>query len=75
MAPEVSGGFFTANGGGIYAVNSTGSILGVRISGNTATGKGGGVFEFSSTITFEVAKVIANSAPVDPDVSGAFTFI
>ena len=77
---KVSGGSFTGNaafeGGGIHILNSTGSILGAKISGNVAIGTGGGVFaDAMSAVTLQVAKVIANNAPVAPNVSGSFTFV
>ena len=77
---KVIGGSFTGNsspkGGGIYIHTSTGSILGVTISGNTATVVGGGVCQAGvGTVTLQIAKVIANSAPLGPDVYGTFTFV
>ena len=46
------------------------SLTSATISGNPATNKGGGVFETASTITVQIAKITANTAPVDPDISG-----
>lgn len=78
----ISGGSLTgnsaANGGGIYTYNAGGSIKGVTISGNTALTAGGGIFNGGSTpgaVTLQIAKVIANTAPTDPNVSGAFTLV
>jgi hypothetical protein len=77
---KVIGGRFTGNaafeGGGIHILNATGSILGANITGNAAISAGGGVFaDAMSVVTLQVAKVIANSAPVGPNVSGPFTFV
>lgn len=81
---HISGGTITGNsavdGGGIYAYNSTGSILGVTISGNAASAEGGGVLHSGvdggiGTVTLQIAKVIGNSAPTDPNTSGPFTFV
>ncbi len=77
---KVIGGSFTGNaafeGGGIHIQNSTGSILGAKVSGNAAIAAAGGVFaDATSVVTLQVAKVIANSAPVAPNVSGSYTFV
>jgi predicted outer membrane repeat protein len=63
------------SGGGIETYGSTGSITGVIISGNTAA-IGGGIFNSGNgtadigVLTVQIAKVIANIAPDDPNVSG-----
>lgn len=77
---HVSGGVFKGNtaddGGGIFIQNSTGSIQGDSISGNVALVEGGGVFQQATgTVTLQIATVIANTAPVGPNIFGAFTLV
>ena len=78
---EIIGGSIKRNsasyaGGGIETYGATGSIRGVTISGNTARLFGGGIFNSGNgaanvgTLTIQIAKVIANIAPTDPNVSG-----
>jgi hypothetical protein len=75
----VTGGSITGNsgnvGGGIFNSNSTGSIMGVLITHNSAAIAGGGVDNLSGAVTLQIATVIANTAVVDPDVHGTFTFV
>ena len=58
--------------------NSGGSILGTTISGNAATDGGGGVYSGGlapGAVTLHHDKVIANTAPTNPDMAGDFTFV
>jgi predicted outer membrane repeat protein len=76
---HVTGGTFSDNngveaGGGIAVINSGGSIRGATITGNVST-VGGGVWQGGGTVTLQVAMVHGNTAPVDPDVHGTFTFV
>jgi predicted outer membrane repeat protein len=76
---HVIGGSFTDNqagsGGGIAVFGSGGSILGASIERNAAA-VGGGVNQSGpGTVTLQIAKVHGNTAPTDPDVFGAFTFV
>jgi len=75
---HVVGGLFAGNsaedGGGISFSYATGGIAGATITGNVASATGGGVeVNNNSAVTLQIAKVFANSAPMDPDVSGPFT--
>jgi hypothetical protein len=77
-----TGGSIEANaakdGGGIYLYNTAASIESVTISDNSATSKGGGVFNGGfapGTVTLTNDSIVLNIAPIDPDISGPFTFI
>jgi hypothetical protein len=61
-----------SDGGGIYFVNSTGSIAATKVMGNDADNFGGGLFNSGGGIvTLGIADVIAgNVAPIDPDTEG-----
>jgi hypothetical protein len=80
---KIIGGAIKGNfGGGIFAYDSTGRITGVTISGNIASTKGGGILNTgngtSGTLTIQMARIIANIAPVDPNISGppgSFIFV
>lgn len=62
------------NGGGIYALNSEGSILGAKITQNYAHSAGGGVYGAGGgSVTLQIGKVSDNIAPTDPNTSGAIT--
>ncbi|MEQ1859963.1 MAG: right-handed parallel beta-helix repeat-containing protein [Chthoniobacteraceae bacterium] len=70
----IKGNVSSFSGGGIFAYDANGSITGVTISGNVAARSGGGIENTgngtSGIITVQIAKVRANIAPVDPNISG-----
>jgi hypothetical protein len=75
---HITGGSFTTNkagGGAIGVTASSGSILGSKVTGNFAAVEGGGIFNGGGTVEVQADNVFGNTAPLDPDFHGTFTFV
>lgn len=67
-------GNIAQNGGGIYALDSTGGMYGIGVNGNKATITGGGVDQMGGAVTLKKGEVYSNHAPTDPNLAGTFIF-
>ena len=68
----ISGNAANSNGGGVYSFLGDVNFLNVTVASNTAN-DGGGIFAFEGTATFYLRNTIValNTAPNNPNVSGA----